>query len=126
MPLFALSQYYIVEDDSIKGKEYKVYDFPDKEAYFPGGAAAMQKIMLENLIYPKDMNFYDEYGKIDVSFIVDEEGVIRNIKVQRGGWKELNSIVAGVITKMPNWVPAEVGGKSVASPIRLPIHIHLN
>lgn len=97
-----------------------------KEASFPGGSEAFTKYLIENLNYPKTSLDKGEQGKVFVKFIVNEDGSISNPQVVRGATDELNNEALRLISKMPNWEPAEANGKAVKSEYTLPISFALN
>ncbi|XOV66710.1 MAG: energy transducer TonB [Fluviicola sp.] len=104
----------------------EVVDFPDVEAKFPGGSEALSAFIRENLEYPQSAVNRQQQGKVYLSFIVEKDGNITRIKVERGVSAELDEEAKRVVDSMPNWKPAEAGGKPVASRCRLPIVFQLS
>lgn len=102
-----------------KGEE--IVSFPDVDAKFPGGAEALMKFIQDNIQYPETAKTAHIEGKVYVSYIVELDGSITNIKVERGASKELNNEAKRVVGLMPNWIPAESQGKKVRSRCILPI-----
>lgn len=99
-----------------------VYDYPDVEAQFPGGAELMKKYLQENIVYPKEALENWESGRVYVTFIVEVDGSITNVGVMRGGvTKTLNDAAMELVRGMPNWIPAEVKGEPVRAHCRLPV-----
>jgi len=104
--------------------EDPIIDFPDLEAEFPGGASEMIKWINENINYPE--NYHGEnYGKIYVSFVVEKDGSLTNINIERGVSIEMDREAKRLIRSMPKWTPGEAGGKVVRSRYRIPITINL-
>lgn len=101
-------------------------EFPDKEALFPGGAAAMQRWIAENVEYPQVAREMGDQGLVYVSFIVEGDGSISDIKISRGVSEELDKEAKRVIRRMPNWTPAENQGKAVKTRCSLPIRFVLD
>ncbi len=106
--------------------EVEFVEFPDKDALFPGGAAAMQRWIAENVEYPQVAREMGDQGLVYVSFIVEGDGSITDIKISRGVSDELDKEAKRVIRKMPNWEPAENGGKAVKTRCSLPIRFVLD
>lgn len=109
-------------EDSTK---VEIVELPDVEAQYPGGMVAMQRFIVENLVYPDSVSFMDIPGKLYVQFVVQQDGSLTDIEVIRKVHPQLNQMAIDLIRKMPNWIPAEMSGKAVASRVRLPILIHL-
>jgi len=109
-----------------KAKAAKVYDFPDKEAEFPGGAAALQSYIVNNIQYPETSIDMDEQGKVYLSFVVGADGSISKVSVERGVSPDLDREAKRVVRSMPKWIPGEAEGKKVATRCRLPIVFTLN
>lgn len=106
--------------------EEEIIDFPDVEASFPGGAAALQKWIGENVQYPQTSIEMNEQGKVYLSFVVEPDGSITNIAVERGVSNDLDKEAKRVVRKMPKWAPGEAKGKKVRTRCRLPINFTLN
>jgi protein TonB len=101
--------------------EMEIIDFPDVEAQFPGGPAAMQKWINSNVQYPQTSIEMNEQGRVYLSFVVEPDGSISNITVERGVSGDLDKEAKRVVRNMPSWVPGEASGKKVRTRCRLPI-----
>jgi len=96
-------------------------DFPDVEASFPGGPAALQLWIAENVVYPETSIALEDQGKVYLSFIVEADGSITGVEVTRKISKDLDREAKRVTKRMPNWTPGEVAGKRVRTRCSLPI-----
>ena len=103
-----------------------IVDFPDVEAEFPGGAAAMMKWINDNISYPETSIEMNEQGRVFLQFVVEKDGSITNVKVDRGVSIDLDREAKRVIRKMPKWKPGETKGRAVRARCRLPINFQLN
>jgi len=101
--------------------ESKEYSFVDKEPEFPGGHGALYKFIQDSLVYPAEAIEQNISGKVFLSFVVQQDGSISKVKVERGAHPLLDVEAIRVIRKSPNWIPGEVDGKIVASYFRIPI-----
>ena len=104
----------------------EIIDFPDVEATFPGGAAAMQKWIADNVQYPQTSIEMNEQGRVYLSFVVEPDGSISNIAVERGVSGDLDREAKRLLRKMPNWVAGEAKGRKARTRCRLPINFTLN
>jgi protein TonB len=99
----------------------EIIDFPDVEATFPGGAAEMQKWINSNVQYPQTSIEMNEQGRVYLSFIIESDGTVTGLTVERGVSDELDREAKRVVRKMPKWNAGEVAGKKVRTRCRLPI-----
>jgi len=106
--------------------EEEIIDFPDVEASFPGGAAAMQKWIAEHVNYPQTAIEMNEQGRVYLSFVVEADGSISNIAVERGVSNDLDKEAKRLLRQMPKWSPGEAKGKKARTRFRLPINFTLN
>lgn len=106
--------------------EEEIIEFPDVEAAFPGGPAAMQKWIADNVQYPQTSIEMNEQGRVYVSFVVEPDGTISNIAIERGVSPDLDREAKRLMRKMPKWVAGEAKGKKARTRCRLPINFTLN
>lgn len=114
----------VIEDDEPE-PEAPIVDYPDQEATFPGGMAAMHKYLSENIKYPEIAMEMGDQGKVYVEFVVEKDGSITQLKVLRGVSKEIDKEAKRVVGTMPKWEPAETKGESVRARCRIPIKFTL-
>ena len=105
-----------------------IVNFPDTEAEYPGGPDSLAECIFVNFILPDDttveksiLELNDE--RVYLSFIVEKDGSINNIVVEKGVNELYDSICVAVVKLMPNWIPAQKNGVAVRSLMRLPISI---
>lgn len=101
------------------------FPFPDVEAEFPGGVVALMKYISQNIVYPESYIDINVAGKIYVSFTVNTDGSVSDVKVERGLNEEFDTMAKKLILNMPHWKPAELNGVVVKNRVRLPITIGL-
>ncbi len=82
----------------------------DQMPEFPGGYAAMQKYLSENLVYPNIALRNSLQGTVILSFVVNTQGEISGIQVLKplGGGTEAEAI--RVLKSMPRWNPGKNNG----------------
>lgn len=112
-------------EKSVNLKDSDIIDFPDIEASFKGGKEGLQRYINRNLHYPEAAIENDEQGKVYVSFIVEKNGTVSHVKIERGVSKALDTEAKRVIESSPKWIPAKKGSKKVRSRCRLPISFTL-
>jgi TonB family protein len=102
-----------------------IIEFPDVEAEFQGGMVGLQNFISQNVQYPKESIINNEQGKVYLSFIIEPDGSISTIVVERGVYQLLNEEAIRVIQSMPKWIPGEANGTKVRTRVRLPINFTL-
>jgi protein TonB len=105
----------VEEDNSIyntAGIEVK----PD----FPGGMAAFGKFIEKNYQSPEEEGLK---GKVYVTFVVEKDGSLTDIKVLRDIGYGTGKEAIRVLNKCPRWSPGEQNGKKVRCTFSLPISI---
>ena len=95
--------------------------FPDVEASFPGGYLEMMKFIQQNIDYPEDAMEFDAQGKVYLSFVVEKDGSITNIEVDRKVFPSLDREAKRVIREFPKWIPGEMKYEKVRTKVSLPI-----
>lgn len=88
-------------------------EFPDKEAEFQGSWLGFLK---ENVVYPSYSQMVGDQAKIYVSFIVERDGSISNVKVLNPEAPiELQKEALRVVKSAPKWKPGILDGEYVRS-----------
>lgn len=115
-----------VAEETVIEVQEEIIEFPDVEAGFPGGTAALQKWIVQNIQYPQTSIEMNEQGRVYLSFVVEADGSISNIAVERGVSSDLDKEAKRVVRSMPKWTPGEAKGKKARVRCRLPINFTLN
>jgi len=115
----------IEEGPTIEVIEEEIIEFPDVEAEFIGGAQALMKYIQTNIQYPPTSIEMNEQGKVYLSFVVEPDGSISNVVVERGVSPDLDREAKRVVRSMPNWKPGESKAKKSRTRCRLPINFQL-
>lgn len=109
----------------IEKKEEEILEFVEEDATFNGGPAAMQQWIAKNVVYPQSAIELGEQGKVYVSFVVEPDGTISNVQVERGISEDLDREAKRVVRAMPRWKPGKNNGRAVRARCRLPISFNL-
>ena len=79
------------------------------EPSYPGGEAALQAYIMDNLQYPASAKDNGIEGVVGVVFVVKADGTIGNIKIKRMVDPDLESEAIRLVKGMPKWTPADSG-----------------
>ena len=93
---------------------------------FPGGDLGLMKFIQKNVRYPAIAKEYNITGKVYVSFIVDKQGNVTNVKIVRGVDKNLDAEALRVVSSLPKYKPGKQRGKPVRVMFTIPINFTLN
>lgn len=94
-----------------------------KEPEFPGGNAAMFKFIKERLIIEEGDLGERIQIKIFISFTINEQGKLEDIKVMKGISEKVDNKVVQIFKEMPNWSPAYLYGKPTTMRYSVPIKL---
>lgn len=92
---------------------------------FPGGEQALMKYLSETLKYPAEAANKGVQGRVIVSFVVEKDGSIGNISVQRSVDPALDAEAMRVVRNMPKWTPGKQRGQAVSVQYMLPINFDM-
>jgi protein TonB len=105
------------------GSGDEIYNITDIDAYpeFEGGMKAFYKFIQRNLRYPATALDQEKQGKVFISFVVERDGEISDVKVLKGVGYGMDEEASRVINKSPNWKPGKQNGKTVRVRFNMPI-----
>jgi TonB family protein len=107
-------------------EDEKIFFAVEQTAEYPGGMSAMLKFILKNLKYPQAARRMGVEGKVWVTFIVEKDGSISNIKISKGVNADLDREAIRIVSLFPNWSPGMQNGHPVRSQFVLPIPFKLD
>lgn len=107
-------------------KNNMVYDVVEVMPQYPGGQIAMLKYIMENIKYPKQIMEEGIQGRVTVSFIVEKDGRVSNVRLLRSVQPALDKEAIRVVKSMPKWTPGKHNGKPVRVRFNLPVMFKLN
>ena len=91
--------------------------FPD----FPGGMGAWAKYIQKNLRYPTMAQEEGVQGKVFLTFVVEKDGTITDVKVTKGIGYGCDDEAIRVIKKSPRWKPGMQNNLPVRVKYNMPI-----
>lgn len=126
----------------------EIYIVPDINPQFPGGDEALYEFLAENTQFPHIARDNGVMAKVYVQFVVEKDGEITSVKINKVQLKKPTSTVQGnqaneptatddeikaafeqesmrVVKSMPRWIAGKVGGYPVRSQFVLPFSFTL-
>lgn len=106
----------------------KINDFTstDTPPSFPGGMEKFYKYLAAAVKYPKEAQDKNIQGKVFLSYIVEKDGRIADVKVVRGLGNGLDDEAVRVMEASPKWIPGKIGDQAVRVQYNLPISFTLS
>lgn len=105
--------------------ENKVFDVVEQMPSFPGGPSALMKYLSENVRYPVVAQENGVQGRVVVSFVVEKDGHITDVRVVRSVDPSLDKEAARVVKSMPSWIPGKQNGSAVRVKYNVPVSFKL-
>jgi len=103
----------------------KVEDYPDVEAEFPGGYEEWKKYLLSELKYPEISLEMGNQGIVYVTFVIEIDGSVSDVKVLKGVSFDIDREAKRVIRNSPKWIPGRVAKYNVRTRLSIPINFVL-
>jgi len=108
-------------------KEPQVFLIVEKMPEFQGGDLKKFRNWVQtNIKYPKEAIAKKISGTVYVSFVVNSEGKVVNVKIVRPVNPLLDEAVLNVIKKSPDWKPGTQKGDNVNVSFSIPVDFNLN
>ena len=84
------------------------------------------KWVMTQVKYPKEALKDGISGKVFASFIVSDDGTVKDVKIKKGEHQLLNDEVLRVIKSSPKWTPGKQKGKAVDVSMVVPVEFKLS
>lgn len=105
-----------LNDDDLETQRI-VQELPE----YPGGMVEFMKWLTLNLRYPPAALRTKIEGKVMISFIVNTDGSISNIKIEKHAHALLENEALRIAKLMPKWKPGKDHGKVCRTQVAIPI-----
>ena len=115
----------IAEPEKPKEEETKVFDVVEEMPQFPGGQAALLEYLSKNIKYPVVAEENGVQGRVIVTFVVERDGSITDVKVVKSVDPSLDKEAARVVKSMPKWQPGKQNGSAVRVKYTVPVTFRL-
>jgi TonB family protein len=106
--------------------DQKIFTAVEHEPGFKGGVMAFLKYLQRNMHYPAQSREKHIQGKVFISFIVERDGSLSNLKVVRGVSDDLDAEALRVLQESPKWDPGIQNGRVVRVAYTIPVTFKLS
>ena len=103
-----------------------VFQIVEQMPQFPGGEQALMEFVAKSVVYPEEAKEKNISGRVFVSFVVEKDGSVSNVKVLRGIGGGCDEEAVRVIKSMPKWEPGKMKGKPVRVSYQIPFNFKLD
>lgn len=100
----------------------KIFDKCDQMPSFPGN---LMSYLSENIKYPVEAQINGIQGRVVVSFVVEKDGSLSDVRVARSVDPELDAEALRVVSSMPKWNPGMDKGKYVRVKYNVPVSFRI-
>lgn len=122
--IFLTNMAFCQEEKKVSGDD-EVFHFVEVQPEFPGGMDSMYAYIVKNLKYPEKAKAEGIEGRVFVTFTIEKDGSVSNVKILRGIGGGCDEAAKEVVEKMPKWKPGTQRGKPVRVQFNLPIKFEL-
>ena len=112
-----------------------MFDVVEEMPQFPGGPSALFEYLSKSIKYPviaedrgnckKKRGYYGVQGRVIVTFIVERDGSITNVRVVKSVEPSLDQEAIRVVKSMPHWIPGKQNGKPFRVKYTVPVTFKL-
>ncbi|MCR5659726.1 MAG: M56 family metallopeptidase [Bacteroidales bacterium] len=110
---------------NMKPDKNGVYQIVEEMPQFPGGEKAMLDFVAKNVVYPEEARDKEISGRVFVSFIIEKDGSVNEVKVMKGIGGGCDEEAVRVVKAMPKWKPGKMKGEPVRVSYMMPFTFKL-
>ena len=120
-----MDEYIPIEIDEEVVEEAPIFSVVESMPEFPNGMQELYVYLGNNIKYPVMAKESGIQGKVYVTFVVEKDGSITDVKVLRGIGGGCDEEAVRVVAAMPKWKPGKQRGKPVRVQYNLPVRFTL-
>ncbi|MBR7167397.1 MAG: TonB family protein, partial [Bacteroidales bacterium] len=105
--------------------EEEIFTVVETQPQFPGGEDSLYSFIYTNLRYPQEAIDNGIEGNVYITFVIEKDGSITNIKILRDIGYGCGAEAVRVLKMMPKWIPGSQRGKPVRVQFNMPIKFEL-
>jgi protein TonB len=114
-----------VQKDTSKSANDVIFSAVEQEPSFPNGSSAFNKFLNSKIDLSKKYKENGEIGKAIVTFVVEKDGSLTDVKALRFVDKDIVQEVVRVIALSPRWNPGMQNGLPVRVQYTIAYSYHL-
>ena len=103
----------------------RVFDVVEEMPQFPGGPSSLFDYLSRNIKYPVIAEENGVQGRVIVTFVVERDGSLNDVKVVKSIDPSLDKEAQRVVRSMPHWIPGKLNGSPVRVKYTVPVTFRL-
>jgi protein TonB len=111
--------------DYVEEEEVPFMIVEEKPKFMGGDENTFTKWVFERLVYPEIAKENGVQGKVTLSFLVNADGSVSDVKVLRGVDSSLDKEAVRVVSSSPKWTPGKQRNKAVKVRYTFPVIFQL-
>lgn len=122
-----MEEYEAKEEELEETEEIlEIFDVSEK-AEFPGGEEGLQKFIAENISYPAMALENDQQGTVNVMFVIDKSGLVKDIAIlgSKKGFGLEEEAMRVIKLTSGKWKSAKQRDKPVSMRFRIPVKFQI-
>jgi periplasmic protein TonB len=120
-----IQEYIPIEIDEEVVEEAPIFTVVESMPEFPGGFQELYNFLGNNIKYPVMAKESGIQGRVFVTFVVERDGSITDVRIIRGIGGGCDEEAIRVVESMPKWQPGKQRGKPVRVQYNLPVRFKL-
>jgi protein TonB len=121
-----VEEYIPIEfEEEESADEQQIFMVVESMPNFPGGETELHRYLAENIKYPQMAKESGIQGRVFVTFVVERDGKVTDVRVLRGIGGGCDEEAIRVVKNMPKWTPGKQRGKPVRVQFNLPVKFTL-
>ncbi|MCF8228271.1 MAG: TonB family protein [Bacteroidales bacterium] len=113
----------VFEEEEVE--EAEIFTVVESMPEFPGGQTSLFQYLQKNIEYPEIAKESGIQGRVFVTFVVEKDGSVTDVRVLRGIGGGCDEEAVRVVKSMPKWNPGKQRGKPVRVQFNLPVKFTL-
>ncbi len=113
----------VTEEEEVQ--EQEIFIVVEDAPSYPGGDEARIRFLNENIRYPQMARESGIQGTVFITFVVERDGSITDVRILRGIGGGCDEEAIRVIKSMPKWNPGKQRGRPVRVQFNMPIRFTL-
>jgi TonB family protein len=110
---------------SATDRQNMIYTTAEEQAAYPGGPLAFSEYVKKNLKYPVTARTSSIQGKVFITFVIERDGTLNDIKVLRGVRADIDAEAIRLVKASGKWMPAKYRNAAVRQQYTLPVSFDL-
>jgi periplasmic protein TonB len=102
-----------------------IFTAVEKDPTFKGGIDKFYQYLSQNLHYPASAIKNHIQGKVFITFVVERDGSLTDVKVVRGVSEDIDAEALRVIKNSPKWNPGTQNRRAVRVQYTMPLNFTL-